>query len=118
MIFHESFELGTFIQTAQQLALCDALIYKELTLRKKQDNFRYVFIYKNSDTLRYAIFHGTFEIGGGRGHFYMQKTMHFVLYFYMQKTMHFALRFYLQKARHFALHLYLQKKYFALRFYV
>ena len=25
------------------------------------------------DTLRYAIFHGIFEIGGGGGHFYKQK---------------------------------------------
>ena len=36
---------------------------------KKQDNFRYVFIYKNPNTLRYAIFHGTFEIGGVWGVF-------------------------------------------------
>ena len=26
-----------------------------------------LYIYKNPDTLRYAIFHGIFEIGGGGG---------------------------------------------------
>ena len=33
---------------------------KKQTLRKKQENFRYVFIYKNQETLRYAIFHEMF----------------------------------------------------------
>ena len=42
---------------------------KSQTLRKKQDNFRYVFIYKNQDTLCYAIFHEIFEIG-----IYIQKS--------------------------------------------
>ena len=34
-----------------------------------------------------------FEIGGGGGTFYMQKTMHFALRFLIQKAEHFALRF-------------------------
>ena len=49
--------------------------------------------------MRYAVFMEFFKLveeGGGRGHFYEQKTMHFVLNFYMQKTMHFALSFYIQ----------------------
>ena len=37
------------------------LYTKIQTLRKKQDNLRYVFRYKNPDTLRYAIFHRIFE---------------------------------------------------------
>ena len=36
---------------------CKTVIYKIPTLCKKQDNFRYAFIYKNIDTLHYAIFH-------------------------------------------------------------
>ena len=72
---------------------------KSQIIRKKQDNLRNVFIYKNPDTLRYVVFHGIFEIVGGGGHFYMQKTMHFTLNFYMQKTMHFALRFLYIKAK-------------------
>ena len=43
--------------------------------RKKQDNFRYVFIYKKQDTLRYAIFHEIFEVG-----IYIQKSRHFALH--------------------------------------
>ena len=54
---------------------------------------RYIFIYKKPDTLCYGIFHRIFEIHGGEGHFFKQKTMHFALNFYMQKTMHFPVRF-------------------------
>ena len=43
------------------------LYVKIQTLRKKQDNLRYVFIYKNPDNLRCAIFHRIFEIDGGEG---------------------------------------------------
>ena len=49
---------------------------KSQTLFKKQDNFRYVFIHKSPDTLRYTIFHEIFEIG---------------IYIYIQKALHFAL---------------------------
>ena len=41
------------------------LYTKILTLRKKQDNLRYVFMLKNPDTLHYAIFHWIFEICAG-----------------------------------------------------
>ena len=79
----------------------DTLRYVKFLYTKIQTlckNLRYVFIYKKLDTLRYVIFHGIFEIGGGGGHFYILKTMHFVLHFYMQKKLHFALSFYIQKA--------------------
>ena len=33
------------------------------TLVKKQDNYRYFFIYKKQDTLRYTIFHDNFKVG-------------------------------------------------------
>ena len=49
------------------------------------------------------------KLAEGGGHFYMQKTMHFVLHFYMKKNMHFYLRFYVQKVLYFALHFYMQK---------
>ena len=35
---------------------------KSQTLCKKQENFRYVFIYKNQDTLYSTIFHENFEV--------------------------------------------------------
>ena len=38
-------------------------IYKKLDNLQKQDNLCYVFIHKNPDTLRQAIFHENFEIG-------------------------------------------------------
>ena len=66
------------------------LYTKSQTLRKNQDNVRYIFIYKNPDTLRYANFYRIFEIGGGAGIFFMKKTMHSALDVYMQKTVHFA----------------------------
>ena len=69
---HETLRYVTFKYTKSQ------------TLSKKQDHFRYVFIYKNLDTLRYAIFHGIFENGRG-GHFYIQKKMHFALHFIFKK---------------------------------
>ena len=55
------------------------------------------FIYKKLDTLPYAIFHQSFEIGGRGEHFYKQKTMYFPLNFYMQKIMHFPLCLYILK---------------------
>ena len=77
-------------------------------------------IYKKPDTLRYAVFHGIFEIGGGWGGIcYKQKTMHFALHFYMQKKKHFALRLYIKKGIHFASHFFMQKTvHFAVRFYI
>ena len=43
---------------------CEIFIYTKIqTLIKNQDNLRYVFIYKNPDTIRYTIFHETSEIG-------------------------------------------------------
>ena len=43
---------------------CETFLYtKSQTLCKKQDNLRYVFIYKKPDTLPYAIFHENFGVG-------------------------------------------------------
>ena len=70
------------------------LYTKIQTLFKKQHNLCCVLKYKNSDTLRYAVFRLIFEIGVGGMGGYLQKTMHYVLHFYIQKTMHFALSFY------------------------
>ena len=39
------------------------ILKKTRHFSKKQDNFRYVFIYKKHDTLRYGIFHEIFEVG-------------------------------------------------------
>ena len=56
-IFHENLELRIYIQKASQFALRDLLNRKTSTIRKKQDILRYVFIYKNPDTLGYTMFH-------------------------------------------------------------
>ena len=56
---------------SQHFALRDVLIYQKQTLCKKKD----VLNIRNPDTLRYAIFHGVFEIvGGGGGEVFMSKT--------------------------------------------
>ena len=45
------------------LQLSDILYAKSQTHFKRQENLRYVFIHKQPNTLRYAIFHEIFEIG-------------------------------------------------------
>ena len=107
--FHEFFEIDIYIIT-KSMTLCVkwCLRTKTQIFFKKQDNSRYIFIYKNPGTLRYALFHWIFDTGVGRA-FYKQKTMHFEFNFYMQKTTHFPLHFQIQKARHFASHFYRHK---------
>ena len=108
-ILHEMFEAGIFIQKGWYFALGDVLYTKSQTLGKKQDNLRYVFIYKNSDTLPYAIFHWIFETGGGGGgHFYSQKQCTFPLHFYTQKSIHFLLHLY-EKGLQNALNMFIFK---------
>ena len=68
------------------------LYSKSRTLRKKQDNLRYVFIFKiwTLSVTRFFIEFLKFADGGG---IFMFKKIHFALHLYVQKTMHFALRF-------------------------
>ena len=82
-----------YIPKVWHFALRDVFIYKKPDTSKKQDNLRYVFMYKKPETLRYAIFMELLKLAEGRGHFYEQKTMHFVLNFYVQEAMHFPLGF-------------------------
>ena len=73
--------------------------------------------YKKPGTLRDAILHGNFEIGGGGG--LSTKNNALCVHFYKQKTIHFPLHFYIQKARHFGSHFHMQKTmHFPLRFYI
>ena len=83
------------------------LCTKRRTLSKKQDNLRYVFIYKIWTLCITRFFIELLKLAEGEGNFYTHKKMHFALHFYIRKTMHFALRFYIQKALHFVLHLYI-----------
>ena len=88
----------TFIYKKDDILRYVKFLYTKIqTLRKKQDNLRYVFIYKNQDTFHYGIFRLIFEIGGGGGHFYMQRIIQFalnlkykkrcsLLYVYIQKS--------------------------------
>ena len=72
---------------------------KTKTLRKKQDNFRSVFIYKKHDTLHCAIFYEIFEV-----EIYIKKGCHFALReVFIYKNQDTS-----QKARQFALHFYIQ----------
>ena len=74
---------------------------KSQTIRKKQDNFRYAFIYKQLDTLRYTIFHETSEIS-----ICIQKSWQFALReFFIYKKLDTS-----QKARQFALRFFIYKK--------
>ena len=100
-----------YLQKEKQIEMF--LYTKSQIIRKNQDNFCYIFIYKNPDTLCYAIFHELFEIGGGGEAFLCKKTMHLALNFYMQKKSTFRYffiykkqnklkRFCIQKARYFS----------------
>ena len=82
------------------------LYTKKVTLFKKQDKSRSVFIYKKAHILPYAIFHEIFEVG-----IYIQKAWHFAFCDVFtfknpdtsQKSSQIALCFYIQKSTHFAL---------------
>ena len=98
------FSTRQYIQKAKEIA--KRFYIKRKTFCKNLDNFRYVFIYKNQDTLLYTIFHEIFGLG-----IYIQKAWDFVLRDVfickkpetLQKARQFALRFYIQKSGHFAL---------------
>ena len=75
------------IKKSGEIAKLLYIYIKSQTLFKKQDNFRYVFIDKNPDTLRYTIFQEIFEID---------------IYIHTKIiTLCVTWRFYIKKARHF-----------------
>ena len=53
----------TYIYIYKAKQLRDILCRKNGTLCKNQDNFCYIYLYINQDTLCYAIFHEHFEVG-------------------------------------------------------
>ena len=59
---HDTFCYVTFLNTQSE------------TLRKKQDNLRYVSIYKNPDTLRYAIFMEFLKLAEGGAYLYAKNN--------------------------------------------
>ena len=78
-IFHESFETVMYIQKSWHFVLCLVLYTNSQSLRKNQDNLYYVFVYKKTDTLCYAIFEGTFEIcKGGKGLYTKKCTLRYI----------------------------------------
>ena len=127
---------------------CETCIYKNIqTLRKNQENFHYIVIYKNPDTLFYAIFHEFLSWNLYTKSltlfvtwiFYIQKAWHLAkimtmyVTFYIQKSGHFPSRsfslnfwnwcsggdIFIFKKMHFVLYLYMQKTmHFVLRFYI
>ena len=73
-IFMKFLKLAFIFKNHDTLCYVTFLFTKSLTLRKKQDNLRYVFIYKNPAVLLYAIFHWIFEISGGGGTYIRKKN--------------------------------------------
>ena len=83
---HDTLRYVTFLYTKSQ------------TLFKKQDNLRYVFIYKKPDTLWHAIFNGIFEIGGGGGTFLCAKQNSLcVTFLYAKNVTQSVRRFYIKR---------------------
>ena len=63
-----------------------AFIYKKHDTSQKARQFAIRFYIQKPGTLRYAIFHGIFEIcGGGGGIYSIKKTMHYAGHFYNEK---------------------------------
>ena len=105
-----------YIQKACHFALHAVFIYKKPGTSKKAKHFALVFnIYKNPDTLCYAIFHGIFQIGGGRVNFYMQKNALCVEFLY-PKNNKIPLTFIIKKSRHYASNLYILKNALCVKF--
>ena len=77
-------QIGTHVTKSKKrkpFVLRKFLYTKSQTLHKNLDNLHYLFIYKNPDTLRYAIFHRIFEIGGGGGGYAKNNTICITLLF-------------------------------------
>ena len=90
--FHEIFKSDIYIQKSLQFTLRDIFIYKKPDTSQEGIQFELRLYIKNPDTLCYAIFHGMFEIGRGRGNFLCKKqcTLHYI---FLCKKMHFLFRF-------------------------
>ena len=91
------------------------LYTKIQTLRKKQDNLRSVFMFKNPDTLHQAIFIEFLEFAEGGGIFTLKNSSLCVTFLYLKNNA-LCLTFYIQKARHYALYFYMCKKNCTLRY--
>ena len=62
------------------------LYTKSLTLRKKQDNLRYIFIYKKPGTFVLRnFFIEVLKFAEGGGHLLIKKTIYFELHSYIEK---------------------------------
>ena len=117
--FMKFVEVGFYIQKALHFVLHKVFIYKEPDPSQKARQFALRFIYKNPDTLFYAIFIEFLELAEGVGHLYIQKIAHFALHFYMQnialcamflhtKSQTLCVTFYTQKNALFVTVLYLK----------
>ena len=96
----------SYIYKKQKIAKSLYIYAKKQTPFKKQDNLRYVFIYKKLDTFRHAIFHENFEIV-----ICIEKhnTLRYVIFLYKksqtlrEKQDNLRYFFNIQKSWHFAL---------------
>ena len=65
MRFSWKFWIVIYIQKARHFVLCDVFIYIKPDILQKARKCALHFIYRNPHSLRYAMFHWIFEIGGG-----------------------------------------------------
>ena len=70
-IFMIFLKLAFIYKKHDTLRYVKILYRRSKTLRKKQDNLQYVFIYKNPALLHYANFHWIFHICGGGRHLFI-----------------------------------------------
>ena len=106
--FMKILNLAFIYKKPDTLRYVEFLYSKIQTLRKKQDNLRYVLYTKIRIVCSTRFFVEFLKLAEWRGHFYMKKTMHFALHFYAEnKTL--RVTFYIQKPQHFVLHFYVPK---------
>ena len=84
--FMKFLKLAFIYKNYDTLRYVTFLYAKIQTLRKKQDNLRYIFIYKKPEYLRYAIFHGILKLAERGGGFYMQKNNALCVTFLYEKN--------------------------------
>ena len=103
-----------FIYT-KSMTLCVTwrFIYKNSDTSKKARQFALGFYIQKAWQFALRDFSWIFEIGGGWGHFYKQKTMNLALNFYMQKRCTFRYVFIFKKPDTL-LHIFICKKSFTL----
>ena len=110
-IFMEFLKLEFIFKKHDTLRYVTFIYSKSMTLRKKQYNLRYVFIYRNPALFRYAIFIEFLKFAEGGGIYLSKNNVLCVTFLYWKNNALCVTLLYIQRAWHYALHFNIQKRY-------